>query len=258
MDYKHLLINISGQIMIVRINRPEALNAINSALMTDLNQLFTGLDQYPEVRGVILTGAGDRAFVAGADIKEFILTQEDGEERSSFGHRTFDAIESAHVPVIAAINGFALGGGCELAMACHMRIAGEKAKFGQPEVNLGLIPGYGGTQRLPRLVGKGTAMEILLSGKMIDASEAKRIGLVNEVVPAGTEVEAAEKMLRAIIEKAPGALSHILELVNLHYVDQAAGFQKERNLFGVSMASEDAAEGIQAFVEKRKPQFGRD
>ncbi|MDH3651652.1 MAG: enoyl-CoA hydratase-related protein [Saprospiraceae bacterium] len=256
MQYTHLLVESKDQILTVMINRPDSLNAINNAMMEDLHNLFKNLSGPSNIRGIILTGAGQKAFVAGADIKEFSLTAEDGQQKAGFGHQTFNLIESLSIPVVAAVNGFALGGGCELAMACHFRIASQNAKFGQPEVNLGLIPGYGGTQRLPRFIGRGKATEILLTGDLISAEEALRLGLVNDVVPIGTEVDAARTLLLKIRDKAPFAVAKILELVHLSSSDETAGFMLEPARFGECMATSDAAEGIQAFLQKRKPKFG--
>ena len=254
-SYPSLLTSIEDELLFVTINRPAALNALSREVMESLHRLFGDLTDSSDIRGVVITGAGERAFIAGADIKAFSFKGDNTRETSDFGHQTFRLIEACHLPVVAAVNGFALGGGCELAMACHIRIAGEHAKFGQPEINLGLIPGYGGTQRLPQLVGKGRALELLLTGDMIDAHEAYRIGLVNHVVPAGQEVEFAREILKKIADKAPIAASRIIHLVNLHYQDQESAYLKEIELFGACFKTEDAQEGVSAFIEKRKPHF---
>src|SRR5947208_1299639 len=210
-----------------------------------------------QVRGVILTGAGDKAFIAGADISELAqVTAVEAEKSSSYGQEVLNLIENLGNPVIAAINGFALGGGCETAMACTIRVATEHAKFGQPEVTLGLIPGGGGTQRLPRLIGKGRALQIILSGEMISAQEAFRIGLVNEVVPAAELITRAEAILKRIFSNAPVAVKYSLEAVNKGMeTSQAEGLSLEASLFGLCAGTEDKKEGTSAFLEKRKPQF---
>ena len=209
------------------------------------------------VRGVILTGAGDKAFIAGADISELAhATALEAEESSRFGQKVLDLIENLGKPVIAAVNGFALGGGCETAMACTIRIAVESAKFGQPEVKLGLLPGGGGTQRLPRLVGKGRALQLILSGGMISAQEAYRIGLVNEIVPAANLIARAEEILKQIASNAPVAVRLSLEAVNKGMdTSQSEGFALEASYFGLCAATEDKKEGTSAFLEKRAPQF---
>jgi enoyl-CoA hydratase len=209
------------------------------------------------VRGAILTGAGDKAFIAGADISELAhVTAVEAEKSSSYGQAVLNLIENLGKPVIAAVNGFALGGGCETAMACTIRVASENAKFGQPEVKLGLIPGGGGTQRLPRLIGKGRALQIILSGEMISAQEAFRIGLVNEVVPAAELITRAEAILKRIFSNAPVAVKYSLEAVNKGMeTSQAEGLSLEASLFGLCAGTEDKKEGTQAFLQKRPPQF---
>jgi enoyl-CoA hydratase/carnithine racemase len=246
-----------GGIAYVTFNRPKVLNALNTPTWTDLRTAFEDARDDTAVRGVILTGAGDKAFVAGADIGELAhATAIDAERSSRFGQEVLDLIENLGKPVIAAINGFALGGGCETAMACTIRIAVEHAKFGQPEVKLGLLPGGGGTQRLPRLVGKGRALQLILSGGMIGAQEAYRIGLVNEVVPAGELIPRAEAILKEIAANAPIAVKYALEATNKGMdTSQSEGFALEASYFGLCAATEDKKEGTSAFLEKRKPQF---
>jgi enoyl-CoA hydratase/carnithine racemase len=241
----------------VTINRPKVLNALNTPTWADLRTAFEDARGDDSVRGVILTGAGDKAFIAGADISELAhATAIDAERSSRFGQGVLDLIENLGKPVIAAINGFALGGGCETAMACAIRIAVDSAKFGQPEVKLGLLPGGGGTQRLPRLVGKGRALQLILSGEMISAQEAYRIGLVNEVVPAANLIERAEQILKQIASNAPVSVRLSLEAVNRGMdTSQSEGFALEASYFGLCAATDDKKEGTSAFLEKRMPQF---
>lgn len=248
---------INSGIILLMISRPKALNAINREVMESLNYFFSkGHEKYNGLKGVIISGDGPKAFVAGADIKEFSdLDEKGGAMHSKYGHDTFNLIERFHVPVVAAVNGFALGGGCELAMACHIRIAGEGAIFGQPEVNLGLIPGYGGTQRLIQLIGKGKALELLLTADMINAQEANRLGLVNHVVPAGDEVKTAEKIISKIGKKGPLAITKIIELVNKHFDHESSAFDQECQDFGYTVSTDDSKEGALAFVEKRQANF---
>lgn len=257
MQYQHLLLEEKENILIVTINREKALNALNTATMLDLQRLFAeDAPQRSHIKGIILTGAGDRSFVAGADISEFLdMDAARGAEMARRGQDIFFLIERFPKPVIAAVNGFALGGGCELAMACHLRIAGEKARFGQPEVNLGLIPGYGGTQRLVQYIGKTKALELLMTADMIDAQEAYRLGLVNAVVPAGEEVAAAEAMLQKIAAKAPLAIAGVIASVNAYYQHDEDGFDREVSEFGLTAGTEDFREGASAFLEKRKAGF---
>ena len=241
----------------VTVNRPKVLNALNTATWTDLKTAFENAKADTSVRGVILTGAGDKAFIAGADISELAhLNAYEAEESSRFGQAVLDLIENLGKPVIAAINGFALGGGCETAMACTMRIAAEHAKFGQPEVKLGLLPGGGGTQRLPRLVGKGRALQLILTGETISAQDAYRIGLVNEVVAADGLIDRAETILKQVAANAPIAVKFSLDAVNKGLdSSQSAGLALEASYFGICAASEDKKEGISAFLEKRTPKF---
>lgn len=258
MNYTSLLVEKEGNIVIVKINRPEALNAINVSVMSELDHFFGQPENAgPDIYGVIITGSGEKAFVAGADIKGLQrLTPSEGTDLASYGQRVFDKIESFPRPVIAAVNGFALGGGCELAMACHFRIASENAKFGQPEVNLGLIPGYGGTQRLPLLVGKGKAMELLMTGDMVDARAALALGLVNYVVPGEELIRKCIDILNKIGTKAPLAVSHIIHCVNATFDHNLkAGLEQEAKIFGDSMGTNDFKEGVSAFIEKRRADF---
>jgi enoyl-CoA hydratase len=257
MDFQNLTFEKKNQIAYLTINRPKVLNALNMATMEEIRQAFAAAKEDAEVRVVILTGAGEKAFVAGADIGELSAHNPvSAKEYTHKGQAIIDAIENLGKPTIACINGFALGGGCELAMACTMRLASENAKLGQPEVKLGLIPGYGGTQRLSRLVGKGIAMQLVLTGEMITAAEAHRIGLVNEVVPAGELIARAEAIAAKIIANAPLAVQYAMEAVN-HGLDLplAEGLYLEATLFGVCCSTEDKNEGTKAFLEKRAAQF---
>ena len=241
----------------VTVNRPKALNALNAATMDELRAAFTDIQSDLSVRGAILTGAGDKAFVAGADINE--LAQQDAVSGKAFalrGQSVLDLIENLGKPVIACINGFALGGGCELALACTMRLASENAKLGQPEVKLGIIPGYGGSQRLPRLVGKGVAMQLVLTGEMISAQEALRVGLVNEVVAPADLIARAEAILGKIATNGPLAVQYAMEAVNKGMeMPLAEGLFLEATLFGVCCSTADKKEGTTAFLTKRAPQF---
>lgn len=254
---QNVLYETKDGIAYVTLNRPKLLNALNTPTWTDLRTAFEAARDNPEVRGVILTGAGGKAFIAGADISELAgMTAVEAEHSSRIGQKVLDLIENLGKPVIAAINGFALGGGCETAMACTMRIAVEEAKFGQPEVKLGLLPGGGGTQRLPRLVGKGRALQMILSGEMISAAEAYRIGLVNKVVPAADLIPYAEEILRQIAANAPIAVKFALEATNKGMETSLdEGLLLEAAYFGLCAATEDKKEGTAAFLEKRKPQF---
>jgi enoyl-CoA hydratase len=257
MSYQNLLIEKKDGVAIVTVNRPDKRNALNDRTMEELEAVFTALGADSETRGVILTGAGDKAFVAGADIGE-LSTQSpvEGKERSIRGQRILDKIENLGKPVIAAVNGFALGGGCELAMACHVRIASENARFGTPEVKLGIMCGYAGTQRLARLVGKGLALEILLTGEMVEAAEAHRIGLVNKVVPINTLLAEAEALLRKMLANGPISLRFTLEAVNAGLEMPFAQAQYlEATLFGLICTTGDMKEGTRAFLEKRPAKF---
>ncbi len=250
--YENLQYEKKGAIAYVTVNRPKVLNALNRATMQELRAAFMAAKDDPEVRVAILTGAGEKAFIAGADINELAkLNPVEAKEYTQWGQSVLDGIENLGKPVIACINGFALGGGCELAMACTMRLASENAKLGQPEVKLGIIPGYGGTQRLPRLVGKGLAMQLVLTGEVISAQEAHRIGLVNEVVAAAELIPRAEAIAQKIIANAPLAIQYAMEAVHKGMeMTQAEGLYLEATLFAVSCATEDKAEGTKAFLEK--------
>ena len=257
MAFENLLYEKRNGIGYVTVNRPEKLNALNQKTMDELRECFEGIERDDEVRAVILTGAGEKAFVGGADINELaVQTPVEGKETSVRGQKILDLIEHLGKPVIAAINGYALGGGCELALACTIRIASENARLGQPEVKLGLIPGYAGTQRLPRLIGKGRAVEMVLSGDPISAAEAYRIGLVNQVVPAQDLIATAEKLAQKILANAPLAVKFALEAVN-HGLEmtEAEGQFLEANLFGLCCTTADMKEGTRAFLEKRTARF---
>lgn len=255
MSYETLLLERSDSIAVVTLNRPKVMNALNRTLFAELDDVFASLAKDPAVRVIILTGAGEKAFAAGADIGELAsLSAAEGHELARRGQEVFRKIETCGKPVIAAIQGFALGGGCELAMACTLRIAGESARLGQPEVKLGLLPGYGGTQRLPRLVGKSAALKLLLTGDMVGAEEAFRIGLVDEVVPAEALMSRAETLARAIAQQAPLAVAGCLRAVDAGYdLPLEAGLELEASLFGLACATEDKTEGTRAFLEKRPP-----
>jgi len=255
--YQNLLYSSTDAIAVIVINRPEVRNALNAATLNELSDAFIRIRDDSSIRCVILTGAGEKSFVAGADIAEIAhLNAEEGEHFSRRGQAVFDAIETLGKPVIAAVNGHALGGGCELAMACTIRVASENAVFGQPEVKLGVIPGYGGTQRLPRLIGKGRAMEMLLTGEAISASEALRIGLVNRVVPLPELRSTSEAMAKKIMAHAPQAVRFCMEAVHRGLnLSMEQGLIQEARSFGECCATEDMKEGTKAFLEKRAPEF---
>ena len=257
MSYQNLLFEIKNSVGIVTVNRPDKLNALNHETLKELNELFSEIKINEEVSVVILTGAGEKAFVAGADISELnkldILS---GKEFSESGQEIFNLIENLDKPVIAAVNGYALGGGCELSLACHIRLASEKAKFGQPEVNLGVIPGYGGTQRLARLINSGRALEYILTGDMIDANEAYRIGLVNKVYSPEELLPKAIEMAEKITSKGQVAIKmSVRAVVSCDELSQKEGQKLEASLFAVCCGTEDFKEGTAAFLEKRKPEF---
>src|SRR5215475_5249863 len=257
LKFENVLYEKKNGIAYVTLNRPKVLNALNSATWHDLWAAFEDARDDETVRGAILTGAGDKAFIAGADISELAtVSAVQAEQSSSYGQDVLNLIENLGKPVIAAINGFALGGGCETAMACTIRLATDKAKFGQPEVALGLLPGGGGTQRLPRLVGKGRALQLILSGEMITAQEAWRIGLVNEVVAPGELIPRAEAILKRIFANAPLGVKYSLQAVNRGLeTTQAEGLALEASYFGLCAGTEDKKEGTSAFLEKRAPRF---
>lgn len=257
MAYENLLIERDGGVLVVTINRPEKLNALNTKTVTELGQVMDEAASDSAVKAIVLTGSGEKSFVAGADINELaVQTPVSGREHARSGQRVFDRIERLGKPVIAAVNGFALGGGCELAMACTLRIASDTAKFGQPEINLGLIPGYAGSQRLPRLVGRGRALEMLLTGAQITAEEAHRIGLVNKVVAAASLMTEARALAHTLAGKAPVAVRYILEAVAGGLEMSFADAQDyEATLFGLVSTTDDMREGTRAFLEKRKAAF---
>ena len=250
-------LDAASGILTITLNRPSKLNALNAATIEEIGAAMQLALDDTAVRGIILTGSGEKAFVAGADIAELAAVENESLARraSEAGQEVFCAIEESPKPVIAAVNGFALGGGCELAMACHMRIAADTARFGQPEVNLGLIPGYGGTQRLTQLVGKGKALELMLTADMVKADEALRLGLANHVVPAAELRTFTRALLGRILSKAPLAVGLVIDSVNAYYADERNGYQAEANAFGQCFASNDFKEGTQAFLEKRPAAF---
>lgn len=254
--YQTILTSLENNILTVTINRPDKLNAINKTVMQEIDLAVTEIEKNEEIKGGIITGSGVKGFVAGADISEFVgLSGSEGKKLARKGQDIFFRIENCSKPIIAAVNGFALGGGCELAMACHFRIASENAKFGQPEVNLGLIPGYGGTQRLVQLIGKGRALELLMSGGMIDAPTALQYGLVNYVVSSDELLNKAKSILQIITAKAPIALSRCITAANAVYDNNKNGYEVEIEAFGDCFDTDDMKEGTAAFLEKRKPAF---
>ena len=257
MSFENIRVDRHGSVTTITLNRPKVLNALNAQTLDELTTAFEAVAADAETRVVILTGTGDKSFVAGADINELaVQTPVSGRDHARRGQRLFDRIERLGKPVVAAVNGFALGGGCELAMACTMRIAADTARFGQPEINLGIIPGYAGSQRLPRLVGRGRAQELLLTGDMIGADEAHRIGLVNRVVPAAQLMDEARKLAQTLAIKAPVAVRYILDAV-ASGADMAFAEAEdhEATLFGLVSTTDDMREGTRAFLEKRKPMF---
>jgi enoyl-CoA hydratase/carnithine racemase len=257
MAFDNLLLERDGAVALVTINRPKVLNALNAQTLDELRRAMLELGHDDAVRAIVLTGAGEKSFVAGADINELaVQTPTSGREHALAGQHVFDLVENLGKPVIAAINGFALGGGCELAMACTLRIAADTAKLGQPEIGLGLIPGYAGTQRLSRLVGKGRAMDIMLTGSPISATEAERIGLVNRVVPLADVVGEAKKLAHQLAKNAPIAMRYIITAINKGLeMPFAEGCVFEATLFGLVASTDDMREGTAAFLQKRKPEF---
>jgi enoyl-CoA hydratase len=257
MDFDNLLLERDGAVAVITINRPQVLNALNLATIDELRRAALALKHDAAVRVVVITGSGDKSFVAGADVNELaVQTPAQGKELALRGQHVFDLIENLGKPVIAAINGYALGGGCELAMACTLRVAADTARIGQPEINLGIIPGYGGTQRLARLVGKGVALELLLTGRQITAAEALQIGLVNRAVPAANLLSEAKALAAELALKAPIAVQYIIEAVHRGLeVSFDKGQFLEAALFGLVASTDDMREGTRAFLEKRKPDF---
>jgi enoyl-CoA hydratase len=255
-SYTTLLTELKDGIFTITINRPDKMNALNANVFLDLRAAMQEVYDLPAIKGVIITGAGPKAFIAGADIAEFAnYDAPQGKLMSATGHAVFNSIENCPKPIIAAINGFALGGGCELAMACHLRVAADNARFGQPEVNLGIIPGYGGTQRFIQYIGKGKALELLMTTDMILADEAHRLGLVNHVVAPENLISKATELLQKIFTKGPVAIAKVIECVNAHFDSTHSAFELEINSFSECMNTADFKEGTTAFVEKRKAQF---
>jgi enoyl-CoA hydratase len=257
--FKHLLVEQRGAVTVMFVNRPDVLNALNRETLAEIEVCTRQFSADPAQGALIVTGAGEKSFISGADINELaVLDPRGAEEVSRFGQRVLDALERSPKPVIAAVNGYAFGGGCELALACHMRLASENAVLGLPEVSLGIIPGYGGTQRLPRLVGTGRALEIMLSGRRVKADEAERIGLVNRVVPRDQLLAEAEKLAQAMLKNGPLAVAAVLEAVQRGLqLGLDDGLRLESGLFGILAASEDMHEGLKAFLEKRPARFQR-
>lgn len=257
MNFSHLKISNNRSVSTVTINRPDKLNALNMEVIDQLSQCMTQLDKDPSVRCIILTGEGQKAFVAGADISEFAnFSVPEGTKLSAEGHeKLFNLVSKLNTPVIAAVNGFALGGGLELAMSCHMRVASDNARMGLPEVSLGVIPGYGGTQRLPELIGKGRAMEMIASAQMIDAATALQYGLVNHVVSQEQLIEKCEEIASKIVRNSPKAIGFAIQAVNASSDSSVDGFAEEVRLFGEAFGTGDFKEGTTAFLEKRKPNF---
>jgi enoyl-CoA hydratase len=257
MNYNNIIVETEENIAVLTINRPQQLNALNSETIGELGSAFKMLEADNNIRAIIITGSGEKAFVAGADIKEFYqFNVEQGKELSSKGHQTlFDLVENLTTPVIGAVNGFALGGGLELAMSCHFRLASENAKLGLPEVTLGVIPGYGGTQRLAHLVGKGRAMEMIMTAKMISAEEALDSGLVNQVTSQEELMSTCKKIALKIVKNSPVAIASAIRAINAGYTDGINGFETEIEAFGKCFGTEDFKEGTTAFIEKRKAVF---
>lgn len=257
MTYENILTEQTGGLAVITINRPTKLNALNRATITELHEAFKALNADATVRVIIVTGSGEKAFVAGADIAEFSsFTIEEGQKLAALGQELlFDLVQNLSTPVIAAVNGFALGGGLELAMAAHFRVASDNAKMGLPEVSLGVIPGYGGTQRLPQLVGKGRAMEMIMTAGMVSAEEAKAYGLVNHVVPQAELLDFCKGIAAKIMKNSPVAISRAIEAINANYEDGVNGYNVEVTAFGESFGTADFKEGTTAFLEKRRAEF---
>lgn len=256
MSYQTILTTLEDGIFTITIHRPDKLNALNKTVMQEIDAAMDEVYSNAAIKAVLFTGSGEKSFVAGADISEFLnLSREEGMLLAQRGHDIFNKIEQCPKPVVAAVNGFALGGGCELAMSCHFRLASANARFGQPEVNLGLIPGYGGTQRLVQLIGKGKAMELLMSAGMIDAQEALRLGLVNYVTTAEELLPQTKQLLQTILSKGPHAIAKVIQSVNAYYQEGEDGFAAEVKYFGACFGTDEMKEGVTAFLEKRKPSF---
>ncbi len=257
MNYNNILIEAEDKVAVLTINRPNQLNALNSEMIGELSEAFKALEADNTVQAIILTGSGEKAFVAGADIKEFYqFNVEQGKELAANGHQSlFNVVQNLTTPVIAAVNGFALGGGLELAMSCHFRLASDNAKLGLPEVTLGVIPGYGGTQRLAQLVGKGRALEMIMTAKMTSATEALDSGLVNYVVPQEELIPTCKKIALKIVKNSSVAIASAIRAVNAGYIDGVDGFKTEIEEFGKCFGTEDFTEGTTAFIEKRKADF---
>lgn len=254
--YSTILTEAKNGLLKITINRPEKLNALNDVVLSELKMVVESIQEDSSIKGAIITGAGEKSFVAGADIGGFLqVDKNQGAALAAHGQSIFSMIEHSSKPIMAAVNGFALGGGCELAMACHFRYASTQAKFGQPEINLGIIPGYGGTQRLTRLIGKGRAMEWMMRGDMMDAQEAYRIGLVNQIIAHDQLIVEAEATMQLIISKPQPALGALIKATNAAEDGTKDGYETEAQSFGLAFASENMREGVTAFLEKRKPNF---
>ena len=257
MSYNSLLTSLENGIFIITINRPDKLNALNKTVIDELAAVIDEIYSNKEIKTAIITGAGPKAFVAGADISEFFSLDANAGEALARNaqEKVFNRIEQSSKPIIAAVNGFALGGGCELAMSCHFRLASDNSKFGQPEVNLGLIPGYGGTQRLAQLIGKSKAMELMMTAAMIDANEAKQLGLVNYVTTADELLLRTKELLTTIMTKGPNAVGKVIKAINANYDNSVNGYDAEISLFGECFGTDEMKEGVSAFLEKRKAKF---
>lgn len=259
MTYHNILIAVHNEILTITVNRPDKLNALNKKTIDEIGDAVKNAEADPAIAGIIITGAGTKAFVAGADIAEFVnYSEKEGKALSAHGHTVFKSIELCTKPVIAAVNGFALGGGCELAMSCHLRIASDNAKFGQPEVKLGVIPGYGGTQRLIQLIGKGKAFELMMTADMMDAKQALESGLVNYVTAPDQLLAKCEELIGKIKRQSPKAIAGIVRCVDAYFTDGVDGFQAEIEEFGKCFTNGDFKEGTAAFLEKRVPVFDRE